>query len=139
MVVIAVLIPAGQLPIGNDDNASRFVEQHDRVVKVHQLFVGQPCVHHIVYDDQGTAEPVFVFLHLFVDMVFGFQGIKKALHGIVADLDICRDGLSSKMAGEGCFPGAAFADDEQVLVIINPAQLFQLLNLPFDAAVEFGR
>lgn len=45
--VVATLAPARQLPVGNDHDASRFVLQHDRVIKEHQLFVTQPSIHHI--------------------------------------------------------------------------------------------
>ena len=139
MSVVAALAPAGQLPVGNDHDASRFVQQHDRVIKEHQLFVAQTRIHHIVYDDQRTAEPVFVSLQLFVNVIFGFQRIKETLDRVVADLEICRKGLPAKMTGQRCFACAAFADDEQVLIVIDPVESLQMLNLPLDATVELAR
>ena len=139
VAVVAALAPCRQLPVGNDDNASRFIEQHDRVVEIHQLLVGDFGIHHVIYDDHRAAEPVFVPLHLVVNVILGSQRVEETLNGVVADLDIRRNRLFSKVAGKGSLSGAAFADDEQILFFVYPAQLFQVLDLPLDTAVELSR
>lgn len=77
VTVVASLAPCRQLPVGNDDNASRFVEQHNRVVEGHQLLVGDSRIHHVIDDDHRAAEPVFVFLHLVVDEILSSQRIDR--------------------------------------------------------------
>ena len=136
MAVVSALCPRRQLTVRDDDNASRFVEQHDRVIEVHKFFVAQPRVHHIVDDDKRTTEPVFVFLLLLVNVAFRFESVEEAFDGIVADLDVCFKRFSPEMTGERSLPGTALADDEKILIFVDPRELFKLFDLPLDPAVE---
>ena len=139
VAVVARLAPCRQLPVGDDHNAARFVQQHDRVIKEHEVFVRQLCIHHVVYDDERTAEPEFIPLLLFGNVVFIADGIEELFNRAVTDLDVRRQRLPAEMACQRRLAGAAFSDDEQVLIDVDPRQILQLLNLPANAAVDFLR
>lgn len=137
MAVVSRLDPGRQLPVGDDDYAARFVQQHDRVIEAHEVFVRQLRVHHVVHDDERAAEPVLVPQLLIGDAVFVAHGVEELFDRAVADLDIRGQRLPAEMACQRRLAGAAFADDEQVLIAVDPREILQLLDLPADAAVDF--
>ena len=109
------------------------------MVERHEFFVGQSRVHHIVNDDDRTIEPVLIAICLLANVLFVFERVEEILDGVVADFDTGFHRQSAEVTGERRLAGAAFADDEQVLIVIDPSEFFQLLDLPADAAVEFLR